>query len=263
MSHNVYILYSNKDAEIAMQVCEAIESNDIKCWIASRDLDAQKDTIEQMANAVESAEHVVLIFSKNALKSHEVEFAIGLSRTKDLIVLNVDGANLGPDIFLGMDKPKAVFKGTSDKFELKIPSLNVNETITKNSTSKYVYLSYDDSDLEYIASQIKQYKGMGVNFKHQIDSKIKDSSLIMVFISKDSSKSSKIREDIKSAISNDVGILLIHLDESEPDFGRMFNLKYGSKLKKAIKYSINKQEIDELTYIEKCDEIFQLFGVKK
>ena len=262
MNHNVYISYSIKDAEIAMQVSEAIESNDVKCWIDTRDLEAQKDTIEQTVNAIESAENVVLIYSKNAMESVKVnnEISIAISKKKEIIVVNVDGSSEGPDFYIGANKPKAKFSGTSDKFKLEIPSLNVYE---KHSTSKYLYLSYDNADLDYIASQIQQYKVMGVNFKHQLDSKIDDSSLLVVFISKDSCNSSKIKEDIIRAISNDVGILLIHLDGSQLDFGRIFNIKYGSKFKKAIKYSIFKRELDELGYIDKCDEIFQMFGVKE
>ena len=264
MNHEVYISYSKKDSEIAMQVCEAIESNDIKCWIASRDLEAQKDPFEQTVNAIESAENVVLIYSKNAMESKNVsnEISFALSNKINVIPLNIDGSSEGPDFYIGANKPKAKFRGTSDKFKLEIPSLNVNENIDKNSPSEYVYLSYDGEDLEFMKSQINQYKSMGVNFKHQVASKIEDSTLLVVFISQNSNKSSKIKDDIIKAISNKIGILLIHLDDAEPDFGRIFNLKYGSKFKKSIKYSIFKPELDELSYIEKCDEIFQLFGVK-
>ena len=289
MNHKVYISYSIKDAEIAIDICEAIESNDIKCWIAARDLDSQKDPIEQRVNAIESAENVVLIYSKNAMESAHVNNEIyhAVYKKIDVIVVNVDGSSEGSDLYIGENKPKATFRGISDefkreipfesygenkpkatfrgpeKFKLEIPSLNVNETITKRSNSQYIYLSYDDADLMFISSQIKQFKSIGVNFKHQIDSKIKDSSLLVVFISKNSFNSSKIKDDITKAISNDVGILMIYLDNVEPDFGRLFNFKYDSKFKNAIKYSIFKQELDELSYMDKCDEIFQIFGVNK
>ncbi|WP_405274232.1 toll/interleukin-1 receptor domain-containing protein, partial [Methanobrevibacter sp.] len=118
MNHEVYISYSKKDSEIAMQICEAIESNDIRCWISSRDLDRKKDPIEQMANAIQSAENVVLIYSKNAMESQNVknEISFALSNQISVIPVNVDASSEVPDLFIGANKPKATFQGISDNF---------------------------------------------------------------------------------------------------------------------------------------------------
>ena len=150
MNHEVYISYSKKDSEIAMQICEAIESNDIKCWIASRDFDGKKDPIEQMANAIQSAENVVLIYSKNAMESQNVknEISFALSNQISVIPVNVDASSEVPDLFIGANKPKATFQGISDNFKLEIPSLNVNESFNKFygvKNSKFTL-----KDLEYL-----------------------------------------------------------------------------------------------------------------
>ena len=288
MYHDVYICYSSKDSEIANRVCEALEKSNIKCWIAPRNVEVGKDFSSQIKEAIESSKIVVLISSRNAYESHFVkeEIKYGDNIDKSIFVVNTDGC-LPPDDFelsfrnvagisdydqqdslkhlansiehmftegiykpdaytTGIDKSKAIFSNKNNKFG---PS--------------FIYLSYDNADLEFIESQIQQFKFMDVNFMHQIGSKIKDSALLVVFISKDSCSSSKIKDDIKKAVSGDIDILLIHLDDCEPDFGRMFNLKYGSKFEKAVKYSIYKSELDELAYIDKFDEIFQMFGVKK
>jgi hypothetical protein len=291
--NQVYLCYSHDDDKIAGDVCEALKDHDIICW---NDIDDEMARYYHLAvpGAVDYIQAVVLIFSANASNSDIVrrEIELAFENSIPIIVFDADGSSLVGELefFLSrapridatsnihhaaglladdlnrmsvnLDSP-AVFKPDITIEGMVKPKASFSDKSMNIKSSKYVYLSYDDADLEFIASQIQQLKVMGVNFKHQIDSKISGSSLLAAFISKNSYKSSKIKSDITEAISNDVGIMLIHLDDSKPDFGRMFNLKYGSKLKKAIKYSIHKQDMDELAYIDKCDEIFQLFGVKK
>lgn len=289
----VYLCYSYDDVKIAGDVCEALKGHDIICW---NDLDDEMARYYHLAvpGAVEYIQVVVLIFSSNASNSDRVkrEIELAFQNTLPIIVFDADGSPLegGLEFFLirapridassnihhavglladdlnhlavNLHSP-AIYKPDITREGMVKPKAFYSAKNMNIKASQYVYLSYDDADLKFIASQIKQFKGMGVNFKHQLDSKIKNSSLLIVFISKDTYKSSKIKSDITEAISNDVGILLIHLDESEPDFGRMFNLKYGSRFRNAIKYSFYKSQLDELTYIGKCEEIFELFGVKK
>ena len=294
MNHEVYICCSDEDRKITKQVCEIFELNNITYWIASGDGISDENSMQNRIDAINSAEKIVLILSRKAQESGKVltDVDIAFSNLKPVIIFNVDNCSLNeefrfflaasPEINAGSNFHEALvllvhglkgdsytpyvpdsFKPPQPKGMAKPKASFSTKALKYRSTPPYIYLSYDDADLEFIASQIQQYKSMGVNFKHQIDSKIHDSSLLVVFISKDSCKSSKIKGDISKAISNDVGILMIHLDDAEPDFGRIFNLKYGSKFKNAVKYSIYKSELDELAYLDKCDEIFQLVGVKK
>ena len=285
MNHDVYICYSSKDGEIANHVCEALEQNNIRCWIAPRNIEVDNDFSSQIKDAIKNSKLVVLISSKNAYESHYVkeEIKYGISRDKWVFLVNTDDSLPSDDSELSYrnvagssdyDEQDSLMHlantinhmFSEDRFKPNSYTTGIEKPKAKfsyKSVSSFVYLSYDDADLEFVKSQINQYKIMGVNFKHQIESKIKDSALLAVFISENSNKSSKIKDDIIKAISNDVGIFLIHLDDAEPDFGRVFNLKYSSKFKKAIKYSIYKSKLDELSYIDKCDEIFQIFGVEK
>ena len=38
MNHKVFITYHNHDIEIAKTICHALEQNEIKCWMAPRDI---------------------------------------------------------------------------------------------------------------------------------------------------------------------------------------------------------------------------------
>ena len=293
MNYDVYICFCDEDSKIAKHVCEIFELNNITYWFAG-DGNNNGNSVQNRTDAIRGAEKIVLILSGRAQESAKVltEIDIAFSNMKSIIIFNNDKCSLKDEFrfFLAASPEIRAYSNFHESLVLLVYALKgdsytpyvpenfrppqpkgmakpkasfSNKTLKYRSTPPYVYLSYDDADLEFMKSQIQQYEMMGVNFTHKTDYKINDSSLLIVFISKDSCKSSKIKDDIIKAISNDVGILLIHLDDAEPDFGRIFNLKYSSKLKNAVKYSIHKQEMDELTYIDKCDEIFQLFGVKK
>ncbi len=292
MNPNIYLCYSQKDFDIAVDVCSELEQYGIEVWNDSRDDTAKYYTLD-VAGATDYIELIVLLFSGNVNESDYVKKEIELAFTHQIpvIVLNLDGSPYQSELqfFLGNSHQIIVYDGIHNAVELLVedisrishnpdrPALfkprigiegeNKPKAVFLNKdndfASSYVYLSYDDADLEFIESQIMQYEFMGVNFHHQNGPIIKGASLLVAFISEKSCKSSKIKNDIKRAVTRDVGILMIHLDDAEPDFGKMFENHYGSKFRNAIKYSIYKQEMDELTYIDKCDEIFQLFGVKK
>ena len=292
MNHDVYICYSTEDSEIANRVCEVLEQNNIRCWIYPRNGISNEDFSKQIRNAVKNSKIVLLIFSTNSFKSHLIMNEIDMAFSSSIPVISfrideqdfqennyfsltvnhwidgypdIENSNLVIDLkeLLGNEnhdmptlyKPQEEIKGINNSI------LNENDSIENYSTSPYIYLSYDDKDLNFINGQINQYESQDVNFKEGDDYHIKDSALLVAFISKNSHKSSKIKNDIVKAISENVDILLVHLDDVKPDFGRLFRLRYGSKFKNSIKYSILKYELDEITYINKYSEIFKLYGV--
>lgn len=295
MPHDVFISYSSMDKEIAERTCEVLELNGFKCWIAPRNIDAGKGFKDQIINAINTSKSFVLIFSKNCQKSHYTlkEVEVAFSRGIPIIVFFIEDiipegnfefylksaqfvnapldnlveafkkltSMLNSSTTIGIDKPTVLPKGA---VKTKIPFRGKTITHQKvHSISPYVYLSYDEADFEFINSQISQYKNQRINFKYINLKNIDDASLMIVFISQNSHKSSKIKKDVKRAISNNVGILLIYLDDVEINFGGLFNLRYKSKFEDAIKFTIERFNMDELSYIDRCSEIFELYGVKK
>jgi hypothetical protein len=42
MAHDVFIRYSNKDKSAADSVCSILEQNEIRCWIAPRNITRER-----------------------------------------------------------------------------------------------------------------------------------------------------------------------------------------------------------------------------
>jgi hypothetical protein len=66
MEHDVFISHAHKDKSVADAICEKLESAGVKCWIAGRDISADKDWRDATRNAIGSSQVVVLVLSENA-----------------------------------------------------------------------------------------------------------------------------------------------------------------------------------------------------
>jgi TIR domain len=66
MEHDVFISHAHKDKSVADAICEKLESAGVKCWIAGRDISADKDWRDATRNAIGSSHVVVLVLSENA-----------------------------------------------------------------------------------------------------------------------------------------------------------------------------------------------------
>jgi WD40 repeat protein len=87
----VFISYSGEDRAIAEKVCELLERDDLRCWIAPRDVLPGHDYGIQILDAIESTRVMVLILSAHANASifvkNEVERAI--SKGKVVVPLRI------------------------------------------------------------------------------------------------------------------------------------------------------------------------------
>jgi len=72
VSHDVYISYAKDDKPVADAMCAALESENIRCWIAPRDLVRPEDSVGQMMNAIDTCTVVVVIFSSHSNNSLHV-----------------------------------------------------------------------------------------------------------------------------------------------------------------------------------------------
>ena len=80
---SIFISHSSKDADIALKICEILEKNGKKCFIAPRDIRMGKEYAEEIVNGIDHAEAMVLLMSQDANKSphvlREVERAVSKS----------------------------------------------------------------------------------------------------------------------------------------------------------------------------------------
>jgi hypothetical protein len=73
MAHDVFISHAHKDKHIANAICEKLESAQVKCWIAERDISAGEDWTKATRNAIGSSRVMVLVLSENANTAPHIE----------------------------------------------------------------------------------------------------------------------------------------------------------------------------------------------
>ena len=80
---SIFISHSSKDADVALKICEILEKNGKKCFIAPRDIRMGKEYAEEIVNGIDHAQAMVLLMSEHANKSphvlREVERAVSKS----------------------------------------------------------------------------------------------------------------------------------------------------------------------------------------
>ncbi len=104
MGHQVFISYSNekegssisKDRQVAEKICAALEFQDIRCWIAPRDILPGEEWLNAMIDAVEKSKIVVLVFSSNTNKSSMVVEEISQAVQANIKIIPFRIENVSP-----------------------------------------------------------------------------------------------------------------------------------------------------------------------
>lgn len=78
----VFISYSTKDEDVANMVCNALESNGIKCWIAPRDISGGADWQPSITEAISESRVFIVIYSENSAQSPQVARELALADEK-------------------------------------------------------------------------------------------------------------------------------------------------------------------------------------
>jgi TIR domain len=73
MAHDVFISHARKDKKIADAICEKLESAEMRCWIAPRDISPGEDWTEATRKAIRSSRVMVMVFSENANAAPHIE----------------------------------------------------------------------------------------------------------------------------------------------------------------------------------------------
>lgn len=120
--HEVFISYSSKDKEWADEVCQFLESNDIKCWIAPRDIRSGKNYVEEIVDGIKSSKVVVLIFSSDSNESRYVssEIRFAFEGRIPIFALNIDESFPSDDMefYLGNGHWIVAWEDKEKAFEL-------------------------------------------------------------------------------------------------------------------------------------------------
>lgn len=106
MAHDVFISYSSKDKATADAVCNRLETNGIRCWIAPRDIPFGADFPEEIVKAISASRVMVLVFSSNTNNTAQVVREVGCAADHDVIIVPFRIEDVTPSIklefFLGV-----------------------------------------------------------------------------------------------------------------------------------------------------------------
>ena len=119
--HDVFISYSTKNSDVANKVCHVLEQNDLKCWIAPRNIASGRVYIDEIADAIKATKIVVLIFSEFSQESKYVsnEINMAFSRKVPILSMNIDDSMPREDMeyYLKVTQWLAAFPNPDDVLE--------------------------------------------------------------------------------------------------------------------------------------------------
>jgi TIR domain len=97
MAHSVFLSYSQKDKAAAVAVCNALEANEVRVWMAPRDVVPGAKWAESIPAAIDNARVMVVIFSQSANSSEYIPLEIGRAFSKRLTIIpfRIENAEAG------------------------------------------------------------------------------------------------------------------------------------------------------------------------
>ena len=87
MAHDVMISHSHADKLAADAACAALEARGIRCWIAPRDINPGQDWAASIVEAIRGARVMLLVFSRNANQSAQVQREVGQAANSGKVLL--------------------------------------------------------------------------------------------------------------------------------------------------------------------------------
>lgn len=141
----------------------------------------------------------------------------------------------------------------------------VSQTLQKpfkayDGDKPFIFISYAHKDASLVFNEIKKFhdegypiwydQGLtpGQEWDDEIAQALMDSKLLVVFISKNSMASKNVHDEIKMALSEDIDIIPIYLEET--------TLTPGLKLRLSNKHAIFKYLANESDYLSECFKAF-------
>jgi TolB-like protein/Tfp pilus assembly protein PilF len=99
VADKVFISYASRDAAVAHELCAALESANLPCWIAPRDVRAGESYAAAIVHAISSCRLLVLILSKNSINSPHVlrEIERACSKKRPVLSVLIDSTDLPPE----------------------------------------------------------------------------------------------------------------------------------------------------------------------
>jgi len=87
MTHDVFVSHSSKDKLVADAICAKLEQENIRCWIAPRDIVPGSDWAESIIQALEHSKLLTLVFSSNSDQSSQVKREVERAAGKGIPII--------------------------------------------------------------------------------------------------------------------------------------------------------------------------------
>jgi uncharacterized protein YjbI with pentapeptide repeats len=82
--YNCFISYSTEDQEFATQLFDDLSKNGVECWFSPHDVQAGKKLYDQLSDAINVSERLLLILSDASMASEWVKTEIAEAREKEV-----------------------------------------------------------------------------------------------------------------------------------------------------------------------------------
>lgn len=141
MGHDVFISYSTKNREAAMAICHMLEQNEIRCWMAPRNIPPGSDYGDVIEDAIKSCKSVIVLFSETAAQSQWVkgEINIAFEEQKTIIPFRLDETPLKGQNRLILNKTHWIdaYPDYKTKFDDLVYAVSLTVGRELESTQKY------------------------------------------------------------------------------------------------------------------------------
>ena len=96
MIYNVFISYANTDARTANAICRHLEQQEVKCWIAPRDIETGVNWAEAIVDVIPKVKIFLLVFSEKSNMSKQVIREVELAIKSEAVIIPVRIENVQP-----------------------------------------------------------------------------------------------------------------------------------------------------------------------
>jgi|GEM_PF-4149353 len=158
MSKKIFISHSSADFDYAEQLCDALESSGISCWIAPRDIAPAMSWGEAIIQGIQGCELILLLMSANANESRHVarEIERGDHYEKSFLPIRLEDVQASDELsyFLGRVQ---WLNAQRHEFEMQLSSLveHIHTLITPDinlstSSNKTIWHQFGEESLSIV-----------------------------------------------------------------------------------------------------------------
>ncbi len=104
----VFISYPKENKEVADSLCELLEQNGLKCWIAPRDIPPAQSYSKAIIQAIKDSRLLILVFSSHANQSDHVlrEVERAANRKIPILPFRIEDTSLSEDLEYFLSTPQ-------------------------------------------------------------------------------------------------------------------------------------------------------------